>query len=189
MKPGPAARLAAALSLISAGAGSVAATPHPAGAAPHTESAARAQPSQAPDPWSLYPRIGLCGLTRGNPNHVRFWQTILWADGQLSGTGAGAIDGIFGDVSLVGTVGWQDQHKVAERDGCARQPSLDHAYYGHLEFVRRICPGAAIDCDSQYMYDGSSKNIRIDWERFIGPIACFHWHVYQPQSFDVGCPA
>ena len=40
------------------------------------------------------------------------------------------------------------------------------------------------------MYDGSSKDIRIDWDIFLrGDVGCFHWQVVTPQNFDVGCPA
>jgi hypothetical protein len=139
-------------------------------------------------PWALFQRVGRgdCnGLVRGNT--VKWWQTLLWADGTLSGSGAQSVDGVFGDASFKATLAWEQQHHLgtSQTDGCANDFTYRNAQ-ARLDFVR---PGGGAPCcpSETWMYPGSKRNVTYIWnEMTVDTGDDWFWEVNWIPPFRVG---
>jgi len=176
MRAQQAARLAAAMTLVGTAGQAVIGPAQAAGAA---------GPDGREAPWPSFPAVGRCGLTRGS--FVKWWQTLLWADGTLSGSGNQSVDGIFGDVSYKATVAWQQQHHLgtSQVDGCAGEFTYRNAE-ARLDFVR---PGGGASCcpSETWVYPGSAHSVTYFWNEVTdGVTADWYWSVNWIPPFRVG---
>jgi peptidoglycan hydrolase-like protein with peptidoglycan-binding domain len=125
-----------------------------------------------PEDWSQGHAIGdTCGLTSGW--YVKWLQTILWADNDLSGSGSGSVDGYFGPVTRWGVGSYQNSHSINPADGCAGYSTLRHMPL-HRHYI-------GISGNNENYQYRAEKTVTMGWNVWE---LCW-WVTWLPSSFWV----